>query len=228
MSLKIKLFVAFVAALMSASGALASTFHGSARVDAFCTSLAFKVCEGAPGELRGSIDLTIAVPLVAIGGGTIALTAWGDFNRFDEYMVVYAEHIVLGNFLNSDPTDDLFADDGYLEGTRHDYGSEYGIPKRTIRGSCNTAPDCAYQPARVGTVQLTQTDMQSLVSDGLFTLSVWLNGNVSNGPCCNHLLIDEYLSVEIAFDTVASVPAPPTAVLLGSVLLCAAWRRRFG
>jgi hypothetical protein len=213
-----------IAVLCLSTGASAATFTGSARVDSFCTASGSNICNGVYRENVGlppitdSIDLSIPTPLIAFGDGLLKTTVWGDFNTDLEYVDVSAESFALGTFLNNNPNDDLFEDDGFASGNRDDVGNEYGNPRVSPEGAVCGGVGCNYQPPRVGTAMIPQAVLNALLADGVFTVHVWISKNVSNGPCCGHILIEEYLVAELSFATSAAVPGPPAALLFGSAL----------
>jgi hypothetical protein len=186
-----------------------STFEGSATADPFCAP---GFCEGSPGLLRGPLDLTISVPTFALGDGIFKFTAYGDFNLDSEFIVLEAEGFAFGTFLNTNPDDDIFDDDGWRPGWE-DRGNEYGLPRVALSGNVCNIDGCVYQPPRTGVALIPQADLQRLVADAFFTVSIWLGGNVSNGPI-------------ISFDTLAPVPGPPGLALLGGALAAFGLARR--
>jgi hypothetical protein len=227
----IKIMLFSLAAIVFSGASNAATFTGSTTVNSFCTESGHNICNGVWRENAGllaltdSLDLTIATPVYATGDGVFKLTAWGDFDKASEYLTVHVESFVIGNFLNSNPDDDLFSDDGFQSGTRADRGSEYG---QLQAGVCR-AGECTFQPARIGTVTIPQLELNAILADGLFTAHLWLSKNVSDGPCCGALPIDEYVTAELWFPTAAitAIPAPPAALLFGSALaLFGTYRRR--
>jgi hypothetical protein len=145
--------------IASVSFSTASTFSKSTKINTFCFLESVKYCDQyVPGSPAPNLDLNMATPTSAISDGVFAFTAWGDFNMPFEYVDVAIEGYWLGSFLNDDPSDDLFADDGFADGLLADRGNEYGGPNvtRTFSGawsSCRTvSATCLRQPPRTGTV----------------------------------------------------------------------------
>lgn len=220
---------------MSTSCGRASSFYGSVSVDAFCFVDSVKYCDQyTPGSPAPNLYLDIAAPFSAIGDGIFTFTAWGDFNKDIEYLDVAIEDYSLGSFLNDDPSDDLFADDGFADGLLADIGNEYGGPnvRRTFSGAwsaCRVVSDtCLRQPPRTGTAIIPQADLASILLDGIMTVSVWFSPGVSDGPCCEHTMIEEFVIAGISFETatVTAIPAPPALVLFVSSLIGLAGLRR--
>lgn len=219
-----KILAATVFVTLGVSNALSAapvpvSFEGSVTEDPFCAQT-FSFCEGSVGILRGPLVLTIPVPTLTLGDGTFAFTAYGDFNLDSEFIVLEAEGFAFGNFLNTNPADDIFADDGWRPGWE-DRGNEYGVPRvAPHNGNVCDVAGCVYQPPRVGVAIIPQATLQTMIADSFFTLSIWLSGNVSNGPILDGIRPDdeEFFAASIAFDTLADVPLPPGLAFLGGAI----------
>ena len=202
------LSICFLAAMGLAAPAAASTFSSFTKIDAFCS--VSDLCKNKHYEISPAFDITMAVPMAATSDGILQFTAWGDFNRAEgevegvssEHLIIEAEGFSFGNFLNSDPTDDIFADDGFAGGTRHDVGNEFGRP--TIKyPKPPTLPEHygIIQPPRTGTAIIPFDVLSSIISDGLFTLTVRTFGGVTDGPLKKGVQIEEFFEVALFFDT---------------------------
>ncbi len=219
--------IVFSAASINRAGA--ATFAGSKTVNAFCPAIGTNICNGVWRESAGlppivdPLDIVIETPRRAAGDGVFKFTAYGDFDKDYEYATVHIESLVAGYFLNSNPDDDLFSDDGFLGGAWADIGNEYGA----LRAGVCALGECVAQPPRTGSMTIAQADLNAMLTDGLFTVHVWVSKNVSDGPCCAHPPTQEYFTAELSFPMVADVPSPPALALFPSALgLIGALKRR--
>lgn len=207
------------------TGASASTFNGTQRVDEFCAITTVKLCENAAFVTSDPFDMTIAAPTTITGDAVLVFTAWGDFNnapgelppQSSEHLIIEAEGFSFGNFLNNDPTDDIFADDGFAGGRLHDVGNEYGYPKQKD-GPLNQPPYDPWveAPPRSGTAIIPEAIMRSILADGVFTLTIRTFGNVSDGPWSTVVQMEEFFLADLTFETgpASTVPLPPASMLL--------------
>ena len=230
----------FLAAALSCGltiPAHALTFTDTVKVDEFCA--VSDLCKNSAFETSLPFTIDILVPTTATSDAVLVFTAWGDFNAVDdeanglsgEYLIIEAEGFLFGNFLNSDPSDDIFADDGFAGGTREDVGNEYGSP------AIHYPPGPPYgeeyrimQPPRSGTAIIPLADLLPIIADGVFSITVWTYGGVNDGPFPHDPdQAQEFLQAQLTFETsvaIAAVPLPPASLAMGSALALMALRRR--
>ncbi|MGF1447392.1 MAG: hypothetical protein ACFBRM_14505 [Pikeienuella sp.] len=154
------------------------------------------------GFCGGTTPFTIelAVPTTTLGDGTLTLSAFGDFNIFNEAFTVVSEGLSFGIFLDSDTGNDAFS------GVAGDIGNDY---RRTL----------------VGTASFAAADLAPRIADGVLSVSF-----TPTTPLINDFTFffetEEFISAQIEFETgVVPLPAPALLLLSGLASLTLLRRR---